>query len=93
MNASTSVYRTQASDTSREIEQLQIERWRRMSPAEKLRQVAELDRMCERLAEAGIRSRYPGIAEAELRLRRIALRLDRNTMIRVYGWDPAIKGL
>jgi hypothetical protein len=40
-------------------------------------------------AEAGIRRAHPDADDREVFLRRAARSLDRATMIRVYGWDPA----
>jgi hypothetical protein len=81
-------YRTQAADTSPEAERVQIEIWRRMTPAEKFAVFAALQRDVELLAEAGIRRRHPEATDREVFLRRIALDRDRATMIRVFGWDP-----
>lgn len=64
-----------------------------MSPGEKLRRVLELNRLVEAMAAARIRSQYGAdISERELRLRLAALRLDRKTMIKAFGWDPEEKG-
>jgi hypothetical protein len=48
-----------STDTSPEIERLQIEAWRQMSPAEKAALVSGLTRAAYDLALAGVRSRYP----------------------------------
>ena len=85
-------YRTQSRDTAREAERIQVEAWRRMAPAQKLRIVSELVRATEELARAGIRERYPDAGEREVELRLRALRLDRATMIRLFDWDPEIRG-
>jgi hypothetical protein len=84
--------RPQSPDTSRAAERIQIEAWRRMSPAQKLRVVGELYDAAQALARAGIRARHPDAGEREIRLRLAALRLDRETMIRWFGWDPEIEG-
>jgi hypothetical protein len=49
--------------------------------------VSQLTLATEELARAGIRERHPNAAERE-----IELRLDRNMMIRVFGWDPEKQG-
>lgn len=85
-------YQTQSVDTSPEAEQVLIEAYRRMPPWEKARRLTEIIRACERLALAGIRERYPHASEREVRLRLAALRLDRETMVRVFRWDPAKEG-
>lgn len=80
------------SDTSPEAEAFLIEGYRRMSPAEKLRRVASLNRALTKLAAARIRAQYGDVPEDEMRLRLGALRLGRETMVRVFGWDPEEKG-
>ena len=42
----------------------------------------------QQIADAGIRQRHPGASEREVFLRRVALTLDADTMVKVYGWDP-----
>ncbi len=80
------------SDTDPKVEALLIERYRAMSAAEKLEIVRRLNRSLIALSEAGVRKRHPGIGERELCLRVAALRLPRETMVRVFGWDPEIEG-
>lgn len=85
--------RTQSQDTPPEIEEMVLERYRQMSPMEKLRQVFDLNRMAQTMAAMRIQAQYgPALPERELRLRLAALWLDRETMIEVYGWDPEIEG-
>jgi hypothetical protein len=84
--------RTQSRDTSAEIEARQIAVWRSMSAAEKLALVSELTAAAEELARAGIRARHPDADEREIALRLAALRLDRETMVRLFGWDPVQRG-
>ncbi len=80
-------------DTPPEIEEMILEGYRRMSPREKWRRVVELNRAVEAMAAARIRSQYgPDLPERELRLRLAALRLDRETMVEVFGWDPEEQG-
>jgi hypothetical protein len=65
-----------------------------MTPAERMARVVSLNRALDQLARAGIRARHgEGLSEAEVRLRLAALRLDRQTMIRAFGWDPDAHGL
>ena len=83
----------QSPDTPAEIEEILLEGYRRMSPAEKLRRVIELGEAAEAMAAARIRSQYGhDVSERELRLRLAALHLDRDTMIEVFGWDPEKEG-
>lgn len=82
-----------ALDTPLEIEELLLEGYRRMTPQEKIRRIVELNRAVEEMAAARIRAQYgPDLPERELRLRLASLRLDRRTMIEVFGWDPEEKG-
>lgn len=85
-------FQMQSRDTSTQAEAVQIELWRRMSPAQKASQLSQLCLCVQQLALAGLRSRYPEANEQELFLRLAATRLDRETMVRVYGWDPEREG-
>lgn len=80
------------SDTSPEAERVLIEGYRRMSPAEKLERVFSLNRALEQLQAARIRADYGDISEREMRLRLASLRLGRETMVKVFGWDPEVEG-
>jgi hypothetical protein len=79
-------------DSAPEIEERQIEAWRAMTPAAKLRLVSELVRATEELALVGVRLRHPSVSEREERLRLAALRLDRATVVRWLAWDPEREG-
>ena len=85
-------YRTQSRDTSLEAERILIEAYRRMTPGEKAQRITAITQVCTQLAIAGIRARHPDADEEEIRLRLAALRFDRETMVRVFGWDPEEKG-
>jgi hypothetical protein len=67
-----------ARDTSPEVERLQIDRWRAMSPAEKAALVSGLTAAVYDLAMAGVRRRYPEASPREhfLRLAIVTLGLD-----------------
>ena len=83
-----------SADTPLHIEERLIEGYCRMSPAKKMQRVAAMNRALCQLAEARIRKLYgPDLPERELRLRLASLRLPRETMVRVFGWDPEQKGL
>lgn len=84
--------RPQALDTSPGAERLLIDAWRNMEPWEKARRVSEISRACQQLALIGLRVRHPYADERELQLRLAALRLDRETMLKVFGWDPERRG-
>jgi hypothetical protein len=82
------------SDTAPAVEQLVLEGYRRMSPAEKLGRVVALNHALDQLATARLRARYGSqLSDQELRLRLAALRLDASVMADVFGWDPAVHGL
>jgi len=84
---------TQArSDTSPWAERIIIEGYRAMSPERKLRQVVALSQAAERLALARIRKQYGPESPDHERLRLAALRLPRDTMIRLFNWDPQKRG-
>jgi hypothetical protein len=87
-----SEYRTQSADTAIDVELVLIEAYRRMPSWEKARRVGEMVQTVETLALAGIADRHPESTERERRLRLAALRLDRDTMVRAFGWDPAVRG-
>jgi len=79
-------------DTPAEIQKLLIEGYRRMSPQQKLERVSELTKAVQQLARARIRKQYGNISEREQQLRLAALWLDRDTMIKVFNWDPQREG-
>ena len=81
-----------AVDTPGEVMDLVVERWRAMSAADKLGAVAELNRACDQLSESGVCRRHPGASEQEVQHRVFALRLGRDLMVDVYGWDPVVEG-
>jgi hypothetical protein len=76
------------SDTSREVEQLMVERWRTMSPTQKVRLVDGMIRDTRAMARAGVRRQFPDADEHEIRMRVAARFVDRELMIAAYGWDP-----
>jgi hypothetical protein len=85
--------RTQSPDTPAEIEQRLVEEYRRMSPGQRLMMAMDMNRAVQQMAAARIRAQYgPGLSERELRLRLASLWIDRDTMMRAFGWDPAAEG-
>lgn len=81
------------SDTDPKIEKMLIEGYRRMPPHRKLERVVSLNRALDQLALARIRATYgPDLSERELQLRLAALSLGRETMVKVFGWDPDVEG-
>jgi hypothetical protein len=79
-------------DTHPKIQQILIEGYRRMTPAQKMQCVTELNQAVQQLALARILKEYGPLSEYEQRLRLAALWLDRDTMIRVFNWDPLKEG-
>ena len=65
---------------------------RRMSMGEKLLAVLEASRFLLQMYEAGVRLDHPHASEREIFLRTAARHLDRDVMVRAYGWDPALHG-
>jgi hypothetical protein len=80
------------SDTDPRIEARVIEGYRAMTPGQKLLRVQEMNEAVLELAAARIRAQYGPVSDRELRLRLAALWLDRETMIRAFGWDPTEHG-
>ncbi|MGA9770882.1 MAG: hypothetical protein WBV94_17710 [Blastocatellia bacterium] len=80
------------SDTDPEAERKIIELARAMPDWKKIEQVFLLIETTRALSMAGLQERYPQASEEELKKRLAALVLDRETVIKVYGWDPEIEG-
>lgn len=85
-------YRTQSEDTSPEVQKIIIEGLRKMSVARKLELIAAATRAVQEWALVGVRSRHPRATDRENMLRLASQRLDRATMIAVFGWDPDENG-
>ena len=86
------VVKARISDTAPPIQEVVLEGYRKMTPQEKMRRVTELNRAVMQLALARIRLQYGDISEREQQLRLASLWLDRQTMLRVFQWDPRQKG-
>lgn len=71
-------------DTAAEIEERQVEAWRRMSPAEKLSLAASMTMAVRELALAGVRQRYPDASPREQFLRLAILTLGKDLAGKVY---------
>jgi len=54
--------------------------------------VFEMARFMRALSEADVRANHPDAGEREVFLRAASRRLDRDLMIRAYGWDPQAHG-
>lgn len=75
-------------DTDPKALEVFLELYRRMTPGERVARIFEMVEFQEGLQRSSVRSMYPAADEREIFLRLAARRLDRDTMIRVYGWDP-----
>jgi hypothetical protein len=81
-----------ASDTSPEVERMMIELWQRATYEQKLQKVLSIGRSINELVRSYLRTQYPDATSREIELRLAARNLDRETMIKVFGWDPDIHG-
>ena len=86
-------YVPQSLDTSPEMDRRLFDRLHDMTAAQKIRHLDAAIHFVEEIAMAGIRVRHPSASPEGVRLRLIAQRLDRATMVRVYGWDPDREGM
>jgi hypothetical protein len=77
-------------DTDPKALALFIELHRKMTPGERVAPVFEMAAFQEGLQRSSVRSMYPDAGEREVFLRVAARRLDRETILRVYGWDPIL---
>lgn len=69
-----------------------LEHWRRATPDQKLDRMFGMARTVNELARAELRLRYPAATSREIDLRLRARTLERDTMIRAFGWDPDAHG-
>ena len=81
-----------ASDTSPEVDELMFQLWRKATPAQKLQKVLSIGRTVNALVRGELRRRYPTATPREIELRLASRNLDRETMIRVFDWDPELNG-
>ncbi|MBN2059411.1 MAG: hypothetical protein JW882_03245 [Deltaproteobacteria bacterium] len=82
----------QLSDIPPAISKMIVEGYGRMSPREKLKRVDEMTKTVQQLAIARIRKQHEDISGREQQLRLASLWIDRETMIRVFDWDPGKHG-
>lgn len=75
-------------DTDPKAFEVYIRLHRAMQPAERLARVFELCELQESLQIANVRHAWPEAGEREIFLRVAARRLDRDLMMKAYGWDP-----
>jgi hypothetical protein len=79
-------------DTNPIIEEMMINGYRSMTPAEKLSLSWAMTKAVRKLATARIKKQHIGISDRELQLRLASLWLDRDTMVKAFGWDPEKEG-
>ncbi|HEX2960038.1 MAG TPA: hypothetical protein VHO70_24610 [Chitinispirillaceae bacterium] len=84
--------KNRTNDTSEAAEKILIEGYRNMPVHKKLEQVTALTQMVQKMALSRIRSQYRNADEQELRSRLAALWLPREIMIKLFNWDPEVKG-
>ena len=75
-------------DTDPKALEVFLQLHREMTPGERVARIFEMAAFQENLQRASVRSMYPDADEREVFLRVAARRLDRETMIKAYGWDP-----
>ena len=80
-------------DTHPDAEKVYIDLLRKFTISKKLNMVKEITFSCQQIALTGIKERYPGADEKEIRLRLAALWLPKDIMLRVFSWNVAEKGL
>lgn len=76
-------------DTSRDVEEIQLELFRKAPPWRKLELVDQLNQSVKLLALSGLRKRHPNATEKELRRKLADLILGEELAFRVYGKSSA----
>jgi hypothetical protein len=79
---------TQFWDTDPRAIEVLLSLERNLTPARKTALVFEMSELVLSLAAAGVRQAHPGAGERELLARLAGRCLDRDLVIRAYGWDP-----
>jgi hypothetical protein len=79
-------------DTDEATERKLIELTRAMSDEKRLNLLFSMIETGRQLSLAGLKSRYPQASQEELKKRYAALVLDRETVMKIYGWDPEKEG-
>ena len=75
-------------DTDPQALEVFLQLHRKMTPGQRVARVFELTAFQESLQRVSVRAMYPQADEREVFLRVAARRLDRDSMIQAYGWDP-----
>lgn len=79
-------------DTRPEVERMLIERYRQMTPTEKLQMVAQMAETIRQLQLAEVRLRYPNASERECFLRMASRWVPPELMKKLLGWDVEQQG-
>lgn len=79
-------------DTDEATERRLIELARNAPLWKKFQQVSDTRETTKKFALLGLRRRYPQATEGELKKRLAAIFLDRELVVKVYGWDPEKEG-
>jgi len=80
--------RTQSPDTSPEAERVLIELLRQTPPWRRLQLADRMSSTARQLCLAGLRSRHPGMSEANLRRRFADIHLGSELAAKAYGPSP-----
>jgi hypothetical protein len=83
-------YRTQALDTTYEVDRYLVQRWREMSIDDKARLLRDCCRMVDEMCRTGLRLRHPDASDRELFLRAALQRLGPTLALEVYEGDPLL---
>lgn len=81
-----------AEDTPPEIERIIIEGYRRMSAAQKLQIMQDLQQSAWLVALGEIRRQHSQASEHELKLRLASRWIEPELMRAAFGWDPDVEG-
>ena len=82
------VMKSLSRDTSPEIQNIFFEMLRDAPASKKLSLTFDLIQTTRLLVFSGLRSRFPGASETELRRRLVSKLLHREDIIKAYGFDP-----
>jgi hypothetical protein len=85
-------YQLQSPDTDPAAERYLFDKLRTLPPWRKAEMLSASTRTAYDLAMAGLRQRYPGAEQPELRRRYAALVLGRDASVALFGWDPEREG-
>jgi hypothetical protein len=76
------------SDTDPKALEVFLARQRTMTATEKIEAVFQQNELLRSFSEARERQLHPNATDREIFLRVLAHRLDRESMLRIYGWYP-----